>query len=136
MNYWLLSVAIFHFIASLLHLSCIVFGGKMFRLLGAGEYIATLADKGHWYPPFIAIVIALVLAGFGIYALSAISMAHPLPYPKLILIGIGAIFVLRAIAFPLIRPLFPENSLTFWIISSAICLFVGLAHWIGVYYLK
>lgn len=61
---------------------------------------------------------------------------RPLPYPKLILIGIGAIFILRAVAFPLIRPLFPENSLTFWLISSTICLFVGLAHWIGIYYLK
>lgn len=136
MNYWLLSVAVFHFIASLLHLSCVVFGGRMFRLLGAGEYIATLADKGHWYPPFIAIVIALMLAGFGIYALSAIGIVRPLPYPKLILIGIGAIFILRAVAFPLIHPMFPENSPNFWLVSSAICLIVGVVHWIGVYFLQ
>ncbi len=136
MNYWLLGVSLFHFVASLLHLSCVVFGGKMFRFLGAGEYIATLSDKGHWYPPFIATIIAIMLAGFGVYALSAVGVVRALPYPKLVLMGIGLVFVLRAVAFPLIRPLFPENSLTFWLISSAICLFVGLAHWIGVYYLK
>lgn len=76
-----------------------------------------------------------MLAGFGIYVLSAIGMVRPL-YPKLILIGIGAIFILRAVAFLLIRPMFPENSLNFWLVSSAICLMVGVVHWISVYFLQ
>lgn len=38
----------------------------------------------------------------------------------------------RAVALPLLRPAFPENSHTFWLVSSGICLFIGLFHLYGV----
>lgn len=54
----------------------------MFRFLGAGEYIATLSDNGHWYLPLIAVIIAIMLAGFGIYALVPLAWGFVL-YPTL-----------------------------------------------------
>jgi hypothetical protein len=36
------------------------------------------------------------------------------------------LLVVRAMAFPLLRRAFPENSTTFWLASSAICLVMGL----------
>jgi hypothetical protein len=36
-------------------------------------------------------------------------------------------FALRAIAFPLLKPVFPGNSTTFRLVSSSICAVIGLA---------
>ena len=48
-----------------------------------------------------------------------------LPLTKLALILITGIFLLRGVSFVGLMPMFPENSLTFWLISSGMCLFIG-----------
>ena len=120
------------FIAATLHFACIFWGTNGFRFLGAGEPIVSMSTAGHWYPPFIAFVIGAVLAIWALYALSGSGVIPPLPYLRLVLVGITGIYLLRAVAFPLLKPAFPGNSTTFWLVTSAICLVIGLAHLVGL----
>lgn len=131
-NPLMLAAAIFSFAAAALHFACIPWGANGFRILGAGTAIVRLAQTGHWYPPFIAFVIGSILTVWALYALSAAGFIQPLPFLRLTLTTITAIYLARALAFPLLKPVFPGNSSTFWLVSSGVCLIVGLAHLFGL----
>jgi len=131
-NVFLLAGALLSFCAALLHFACIFWGADGFRVLGAGGPIVRLAQAGHWYPPFIAIAIGTLLSIWATYALSGSGLIQPLPFLRVVLTGITALYLVRAAAFPLLKPVFPGNSTTFWLVTSGICLFIGLAHLIGL----
>jgi hypothetical protein len=118
--------------AAVLHFACIPWGVDGFKFLGAGEPIIRMSASGHWYPPFIAFSIGSVLSVWSAYALSGAGMLPPLPHLRWVLVGISAIYLLRAVAFPLLKPAFPGNSNAFWLMTSSICLFIGLVHLIGL----
>ena len=119
-------------VAAILHFSCIFWGTNGFRFLGAGEPIVSMSAAGHWYPPFIAFVIGTVLTVWAFYALSGAGVISPLPLLRVVLVGITAVYLLRATAFPLLKPIFPGNSTTFWLVTSGISLLIGLAHLTGL----
>ena len=131
-NSYLIIGAVSTALAAIAHLTCLVLGGSWYRFLGAGEHIANMAESGHWYPSFMAITIATILLIWSAYALSGAGMVRRLPLLKLALCSISFIFIIRGLGFPLIMPLFPGNSVTFWVISSGICLFIGLIHLTGL----
>ena len=131
-NIPLLFGAVLSSIAALLHFACIPWGANGFRFLGAGEPIVSMSAAGHWYPPLVAFAIGTVLSVWAIYALSGAGLIAPLPYLRLALAGITAVYLLRALAFPVLKPAFPGNSTTFWLVTSAICLVIGLAHLVGL----
>ncbi|WP_227016364.1 MULTISPECIES: hypothetical protein [Idiomarina] len=56
-----------------------------------------------------------------------------MPFTKLALILIAGIFLLRGVFFVGLMPMFPENSPTFWLISSGICLSIGGLFALGVW---
>lgn len=118
--------------AAILHFSCIFWGANGFRFLGAGEPIVSMSAAGHWYPPFIAFVIGAVLATWALYALSGAGVISPLPYLRVALVGITVVYLLRAVAVPLLKPVFPDNSTAFWLVTSVICFVIGLAHLVGL----
>ena len=119
-------------VAALIHIGCIIFGGSWYRFLGAGEGIARMADAGHWYPTVITSAIGALLFTWSAYALSGAGVIRRLPLLKLGLCVITAIYIVRGIGFYAIMPLFPGNSITFWLVSSAICLAFGLVHFAGL----
>jgi hypothetical protein len=131
-NLFLLAGAIFSLMAALLHFACIFWGANGFRILGAGNDIVRMSQAGHWYPPFIAFAIGSVLTAWAIYALSAGGFIKPLPLLRIALVAITAVYLLRALAFPLLKPFFPDNSESFWILSSGICLLIGIAYLVGL----
>ena len=131
-NHPLLFGAAFSLIAALLHFACIPWGANGFRFLGAGEPIVSMSAAGHWYPPLVAFVVGTVLSVWAIYALSGAGLFPPLPYLRLALVGITAVYLLRAVAFPLLKTAFPGNSTTFWLVTSAICLVIGFFHLVGL----
>ncbi len=130
-NRYLVAAAICCSIAALAHLGCIVFGGDWYRFFGAGEQMALLAERGDPHPTIVTSVIVTVLLVWALYALSGAGVVRRLPLLRTALCVISAIFLLRGLAFVAIMPIFPENSLTFWFVSSTICLVIGLFYVTG-----
>jgi hypothetical protein len=118
--------------AALVHFGCIVFGAPWFRFLGAGEGMARMAERGEPYPTLMAASIGAVLSIWALYALSGAGVVRRLPLLRTALCAITAVYLLRGVAFVPLQPLFPGNSLTFWLLSSGICLAIGMVHAIGL----
>lgn len=131
-NRFLLAGAAASATAALAHFGCIVFGAPWYRLLGAGEGMARMAERGEPYPTLVAAGIGAVLLVWALYALSGAGVVRRLPLLRTVLSAITAVYLLRGVAFILLQPLFPGNSLTFWLVSSAICLVMGIVHAIGL----
>lgn len=119
-------------LASIAHLACIVFGAPAYRLMGAGERMARAAAAGKIRPTLITLAIAGVLLVWALYAFSGAGVVRSLPFTRVALLLISTVFLARAVAFPLLRPVFPENSNTFWRVSSGICLVLGLLYAVGL----
>lgn len=119
-------------LAALMHLACLVVGAPLFRLLGAGEQMAQLHLSGHWYPTVATLVIASVLTVWSAYALSGAGLIRKLPLLRTVLSAITAVYILRGVAFVPVMAYFPGNSMTFWVVSSSICLLLGIVHLVGL----
>lgn len=118
-------------IAALAHLGCIVFGGDWYRFFGAGEQMAVMAEQGLWYPTIVTSAIVVVLSLWALYALSGARVILRLPLLRVGLCVIASIFLLRGIGFVMLMPHFPDNSLVFWLVSSGICVGIGVLFLLG-----
>lgn len=112
-------------LAALAHLACIAIGAPAYRLMGAGEGVARAVEAGRWQPTAMTLGIAAMLGLWAWYAWAAAGLTPRLPLMKLALPAIAGVFLLRGLAFPLLMPRFPDNSMTFWLVSSGICLLLG-----------
>jgi hypothetical protein len=101
--------------------------------MGAGEQMARAVEAGKLRPTLITLAISLVLFLWSGYALGAAGVIDALPFTKVVLLAICAVYLGRAVAFPFLRSTFPENSLKFWLLSSGICLVIGLVHAYGLF---
>ncbi|MGY0653079.1 hypothetical protein ACW7GZ_14710 [Luteimonas sp. A537] len=119
-------------LAALTHLACLAVGAPLFRLLGAGEQMAQLHAAGHWYPTAVTLTIAAVLAIWSAYALSGAGVLRKLPLRRTVLSAVTAIYLVRGVAVVPVMAYFPGNSITFWVVSSSICLAIGLVHLVGL----
>ena len=131
-NKFLIAAAICSGVAALLHLGCIIFGGEWYRFFGAGEQMANMAEAGHIYPTIVTSVIVTLLTIWSLYALSGAGVILRLPFLRFALCIIAAIYLLRGIAFIPLMPMFPGNSLTFWLVSSTTCFVFGLFYALGI----
>ncbi|MFZ1891527.1 MAG: hypothetical protein WAU37_04990 [Formosimonas sp.] len=122
----------FSLVAGVLHFACIFIGAPAFRFLGAGEDLAKAAERGLLFPSFVAFGIGSVLVVWSAYAFSAIGFGPSLPLTRYALVAISFVYLARAFAFPLLRPAFPENSLTFWWVTSVLSLVGGLSYLSGL----
>jgi len=120
-------------LAAIAHLGCIIFGGDWYRFLGAGEQMAKMAEEGHWYPTVATLIIVVILSIWSLYALSGARVIFRLPLLRLGLVVISTIYLLRSIAFVIIMPMFPGNSLTFWLVSSGITFSIGMLYAVGTF---
>lgn len=132
-NKFLIAAAIFTALAALAHIGCIIFGADWYRFFGAGEQMAQMAEAGDWYPAVVTSVIVIFLAIWSLYALSAAGVIRRLPLLRLALCLIASLFLIRGISFVMLMPMFPENSLTFWLVSSGICLMIAILYAVGTY---
>jgi hypothetical protein len=131
-NRWLVAGAASSALAAVAHLGCIAFGGAWYRTMGAGEAMARMADAGHWYPTVVTAVIAAVLLLWAGYALSGAGVVRRLPLLRFVLCAITAVYLVRGLVFVPLMPLFSGNSVRFWLVSSGICLAIGLVHLTGL----
>jgi putative oxidoreductase len=92
--------------------------------------MAQLAAQGDPYPTIVTLIIASILTGWGLYALSGAGVIFKLPLLKTCLVLITTIYLLRGVV-GLIGPFFTsapvvhQNSVTFWVISSIMCCVYG-----------
>jgi putative oxidoreductase len=134
---YLLLAGVLNFGTAALHIAVIIGGSSWYRLFGAGEEMARMAEQKSLIPTLVTAGIAVILASWGLYAFSGAGLIPPLPLLKLVLIFVTVIYLLRAIA-GLIAPWFvnatfvQQNSHSFWVWSSLICLFIGLCHLKGL----
>lgn len=119
--------------AALLHLGCIAFGAPWYRAFGAGERMAKLAAAGHPMPTIVTLGLASVLMAWAAYALSGAGVLPRFPALRAVLCVITAAYLLRGIAFPLMRKKMPGRSPAFWLWSSAICMGIGAVHLAGLF---
>ncbi|WP_041522746.1 hypothetical protein [Gilvimarinus agarilyticus] len=132
-NKYLVAAAVLFVAAALAHVGCIVFGGDWYRLLGAGEQMAQMAEAGLWYPTVVTGAIVLLLLLWAMFSLSGANVVKRLPFTRVALVAIASILLLRAVAFLWLMPMFPGNSMTFWWVSSAVCLLMGALVALGTY---
>ena len=136
-NKYLITAGILSFIASLAHIAIIFGGPDWYRIFGAGEGMAMMAEQGLIKPTLITLFIAAVLFIWGLYAFSAAELIFRLPFLKFCLVGITSVYLIRGLA-GLITLFFPELSyvkelgVSFLLWSSLICSLYGIVHVIGL----
>ncbi|CAN5683409.1 hypothetical protein BH24ACI5_BH24ACI5_00750 [soil metagenome] len=135
---WLLSGGLLTGAASLLHVAIILGGPDWYRFFGAGERMARQAELGSPYPAIITAGIASVLALWTLYGLSGAGVIRQLPLLRLALVLIATVYLLRGVLGipvvllvddPYTRQL--RARMTFMVMSSAICVGLGLCYAIG-----
>lgn len=82
---------------AVLHIVIIFAGGSGYRYFGAGEQMARLAEAGNPKPTIITSGLTVLFLGFGLYALSAAGNIRRLPLTRLVVLGIGILYLLRGI---------------------------------------
>lgn len=117
--------------AAVAHLACIAIGPRAYRFMGAGEKMARAVEAGKLQPTLFTLAIAGILFIWAAYAFSGAGVIGHIPLSKLALPAISNVYLGRALSSPLLKPVFPENSQTFWLVSSGICLVIGLLHLYG-----
>ena len=132
MNFFLIVAGMLSAVVAILHLGCIYFGSSWYRVFGAGEKIALLAEQGSIKPTLITIGIFLVLSICSLYAFSAAGVMFKLPLMRVVLVSITVIYLVRGIAgfFLITNPI--GRSPEFWVWSSIICLSFGIVHLVGL----
>lgn len=117
--------------AAMLHFACIPWGAEGYRFLGAGDTVVNAVAAGDWKPHMSALVVGTLLLVAASYALSGAGLIKPLPFLPYILFGVSTVLLVRAIAFPLLRPMFPGNTEIFWLVSSGLVGLLGLLFFCG-----
>lgn len=126
-------------IASLLHLAIIAGGAPWYRFFGAGERFARAAELGSHYPAAITFAISAMLALWAAYALAAAGVLPQLPFMRIALLMISAVYLLRGMVLLLLllpstrATLLAAYSVNFICYSSAICLLFAGLHLLGLY---
>lgn len=131
-NPWLLTGAVLSALAALLHVGIIVKGASWYRFFGAGERFARAAESGERWPDVVTLGIAAVLAIWSAYALSGAGVIARLPWLKLALSLITAVYLLRGLALlpALVVARDKVTPFLFW--SSIVCIGYGAFHLLGL----
>jgi len=119
---------------ALLHVAVVAAGPFGYRLVGAGEEMARLAEQGSWRPAVLTASLAAVFALAAAYAFSAARLLPRLPFLKLGLLAIGVIYTIRGLFLaPQIGVLtrFPGQMNARQLLFSLAALVVGLIYLIG-----
>ena len=130
-NKLLLFAGVLSGVAALLHVAIIIGGAQWYRFFGAGEELASMAESGSWYPAVLTGAIAVVLLVWALYAFSGAGLIRRLPFLKVGLVVISAVYLIRGLAFIPVYLVQPEMVDGFLVWSSFICLVYGLSYAIG-----
>lgn len=112
-------------LAALLHVAIIFGGPDWYRFFHAGPRLTAAAAAGRLWPHLVTLGIAAVLALWSAYALSGAGVIRSLPFTRVALMAITAIYLLRGL-LPVPAMLLSGRRVTaFWLWSSLVCLACG-----------
>ncbi len=125
-------VAVLNFGIALLHLAIIFVGASGYLYFGAAD-LAIMASQGSLVPAVATLILTLIFAGFGLYALSGASVIRRLPLLTVGLIFIGSIYTLRGliVVLDLIGLALGEGYPLRQTVFSAVALTIGLMCLVG-----
>jgi hypothetical protein len=132
-NPWLVAGGCLSALGGMLHLAIIAGGPAWYRLFGAGEGLAQMAERGDYYPALLAVAIAAMLFLWSAYAFSGAGLIPRLPLLRTGLCVISAIYLLRGLAILPLLVTRPDLAGAFAWWSSAIVLLFGTAYAIGTW---
>ena len=127
----LLCAAVLCVIAAALHFACLAWGAAGYRFLGAGEKAAAAVEAGDRRPHISAVVVGCILLVWAAYAMAGAGVLPAMPLMRPVLLLISGVLLVRALAFPMLRSVFPGNSLKFWLVSSLAVGVLGLLFLVG-----
>lgn len=130
-NPWLAAGGALSAAAALAHLAIIVGGPRWYDFFGAGPRMVRLAEQGSPKAALITLGIAAVLAIWAAFAFSGAGMIPRLPLLKLALVGISAVYLVRALGYIPILAATGAPVGTFAWVSSAIVLVYAVVHILG-----
>jgi hypothetical protein len=128
-------------LAAFLHLMMPLGGPAWYAFFGAPQRLVRMAEAGALYPIVCCIVIATLLVVCSAYAFSGAGLLPPLPLLRPGLTGMAAVFLLRGVGFIVLEWLRPGSLVpvsgsqgidTFLVVSSLVCLLIGLAYALGL----
>jgi hypothetical protein len=130
---WLLAGGLLSAAAAVLHLGIIAGGPDWYRFFGAGERMATLAERGAPGPALITSGIAIILGLWAAYAFAGAGLLRRLPLLRTALVLISAIYLLRGLV--LLPALVTQGSAVqaFVLWSSLITLGYGIIYAVGTW---
>lgn len=134
---YLTTAGALNFLASVTHIAIIFGGAQWYRFFGAGEAMARMAEHGSLQPTLMTLCVSLVFAIWGAFAWSAAGVLPEFPLSKAVLILVTLVYLIRGtlgLIAPFVssHPQITDNSLLFWVWSSAICLLIGFVHLKGI----
>ena len=132
-NLWLIAGGILSALAAVLHLAIIAGGPDWYRLFGAGERMARMAERGLLLPAFYTVAIASILGIWSAYAFAGAGLLPRLPLIRTALVAISAVYLLRGIAPLPLALLRPELLTPFALWSSLVVLVYGACYAIGTW---
>ena len=128
---------VLNIIAGLIHVWCIAGrDGARYRLLGAGEDMARMADAGKMCPHILTAGIAWALLFFGWLAFGEAGLVPRFGFGEGIAANLGryilwiltAVYIVRGIGPLLASPFVGVFRRRFWIFSSLLILVFGAVH--------
>jgi hypothetical protein len=113
-------------------------GAEWYRFFGAGEQMARNAERGSIFPAVITACIAAILGVWALYGLSGGGVIRRLPFLRLAVTLIAAVYLARGVlGIPLVMMIDDpymnqlKAKMTFMVVTSAICVALGLCYAIG-----
>ena len=127
-----LLAALGSFAVSMTHIWVIFAGPTAYASLGAPFDVVASAEAGTWYAPTITALIAMIIFGWVLYALSAAGHLPRLPLLRTGLIAIATVLILRGLIVLLIAIFIPVQLTSFVVWSSLLCLVLGALYGVGI----
>lgn len=121
--------ALLSFLVAVLHVGIIAAGAPAYRYFGAGESMARLAEQGSAIPALVTAVATGLFVLCGLYPLSAAGWLPRLPFLRLGLVCIAAVYTLRGLV--LVAQLAhggPAGPPTRELVFSAVSLSIGFVY--------
>jgi len=140
-NPYLFAAGLATALAALVHLMIPLGGPAWYVFFGAPPRLVRMAEAGALHPIIMCVVIAALLSVCSAYAFSGAGFLPPLPLLRLGLLGMAGVFLLRGVGFIVLERLRPGSLThisgsqgidTFLVVSSLVCLLIGLAYALGL----